>query len=148
MTSRPVIDDLSSFWMPFTANRQYKAAPRLLESAKGMYYRTSDGRDVLAKNDPLPDGGWVSTHTDVTEQRRVEQERSASQGHEKRRAIIDALPARLPQEAKPALERALARSEATRRILVAAMAETKGTIERLRSGRRVVGAYQRSGRAA
>lgn len=65
-----------------------------------------------------------------------------------RRAIIDALPARLPQEAKPALERALARSEATRRILVAAMAETKGTIERLRSGRRVVGAYQRSGRAA
>ncbi|MFX1675351.1 aspartate aminotransferase family protein [Paraburkholderia sp. A2WS-5] len=47
MTSRPVIDDLSSFWMPFTANRQYKAAPRLLESAKGMYYRTSDGREVL-----------------------------------------------------------------------------------------------------
>ena len=39
MTSRPVIDDLSSFWMPFTANRQFKAAPRLLESAKGMYYR-------------------------------------------------------------------------------------------------------------
>src|SRR6201995_88882 len=47
MTSRPVIDDLSSFWMPFTANRQFKAAPRLLESAKGMYYRTTDGRDVL-----------------------------------------------------------------------------------------------------
>ncbi|HKT96820.1 MAG TPA: aspartate aminotransferase family protein [Paraburkholderia sp.] len=47
MTSRPVIDDLSPFWMPFTANRQFKAAPRLLESAKGMYYRTSDGREVL-----------------------------------------------------------------------------------------------------
>ncbi|MFT0170977.1 aspartate aminotransferase family protein [Paraburkholderia mimosarum] len=47
MTSRPVIDDLSSFWMPFTANRQFKAAPRLLESARGMYYRTSDGREVL-----------------------------------------------------------------------------------------------------
>jgi len=47
MTSRPVIDDLSSFWMPFTANRQFKAAPRLLESAKGMYFRTSDGREVL-----------------------------------------------------------------------------------------------------
>jgi beta-alanine--pyruvate transaminase len=47
MTSRPVIDDLSSFWMPFTANRQFKAAPRLLESAKGMYYRTSDGREVM-----------------------------------------------------------------------------------------------------
>jgi beta-alanine--pyruvate transaminase len=47
MTSRPVIDDLSSFWMPFTANRQFKAAPRMLESAKGMYYRTTDGREVL-----------------------------------------------------------------------------------------------------
>ncbi|WP_233869024.1 aspartate aminotransferase family protein [Paraburkholderia adhaesiva] len=47
MTSRPVIDDLSSFWMPFTANRQFKAAPRLLASAKGMYYRTTDGRELL-----------------------------------------------------------------------------------------------------
>jgi beta-alanine--pyruvate transaminase len=47
MTSRPVIDDLSSFWMPFTSNRQFKAAPRLLESAKGMYYRSTDGREIL-----------------------------------------------------------------------------------------------------
>jgi len=47
MNSRPVIDDMSSFWMPFTANRQFKAAPRLLESAKGMYYRSTDGREVL-----------------------------------------------------------------------------------------------------
>jgi beta-alanine--pyruvate transaminase len=47
MTSRPVIDDLSSFWMPFTSNRQFKAAPRLMESAKGMYYRSTDGREIL-----------------------------------------------------------------------------------------------------
>lgn len=39
--------DLSYFWMPFTANRQYKAAPRLLVSAQGMYYRDADGREVL-----------------------------------------------------------------------------------------------------
>ena len=39
--------DLSSYWMPFTANRQFKAAPRLLASAKGMYYRGVDGREVL-----------------------------------------------------------------------------------------------------
>jgi beta-alanine--pyruvate transaminase len=39
--------DLSSYWMPFTANRQFKAAPRLLASAKGMFYRTVDGREVL-----------------------------------------------------------------------------------------------------
>ena len=39
--------DLSSYWMPFTANRQFKAAPRLLASAKGMFYHTVDGREVL-----------------------------------------------------------------------------------------------------
>jgi len=35
------------FWMPFTANRQFKATPRLLERAEGMYYTASDGRQVL-----------------------------------------------------------------------------------------------------
>lgn len=35
------------FWMPFTANRQFKASPRLLESAQGMYYTDTDGRQVL-----------------------------------------------------------------------------------------------------
>ena len=39
--------DLSNFWMPFTANRQYKSAPRLLVSAKGMYYTSHDGRQIL-----------------------------------------------------------------------------------------------------
>jgi beta-alanine--pyruvate transaminase len=33
--------------MPFTANRQYKAAPRLLVGASGMYYRSQDGQRVL-----------------------------------------------------------------------------------------------------
>lgn len=41
------------------------------------YVEASDGRIVLAKNEPLPGGGWVSTHEDVTEQRRAEQERAA-----------------------------------------------------------------------
>jgi len=39
--------DLSAYWMPFTANRQFKAAPRLLVSASGMHYRADDGREVL-----------------------------------------------------------------------------------------------------
>ncbi|GAB7522547.1 omega-aminotransferase AptA [Paraburkholderia sp. 2C] len=39
--------DLSAFWMPFTANRQYKSAPRLLSKAKGMYYTSHDGRRIL-----------------------------------------------------------------------------------------------------
>ena len=40
-------NDLESLWMPFTANRQFKAAPRLLESARGMHYRSADGRRIL-----------------------------------------------------------------------------------------------------
>lgn len=40
-------ESLDAFWMPFTANRQFKAKPRLLASAKGMYYRTVDDREVL-----------------------------------------------------------------------------------------------------
>ncbi|WP_253200897.1 aspartate aminotransferase family protein [Sphingomonas quercus] len=39
--------DLSAFWMPFTDNRSFKAAPRMLVSADGMYYRTPDGRRIL-----------------------------------------------------------------------------------------------------
>ena len=38
---------LEHFWMPFTANRAFKAAPRLLAKAEGMYYWTPDGRQVL-----------------------------------------------------------------------------------------------------
>ena len=37
----------SAFWMPFTSNRQFKKAPRLLARAEGMYYWTPDGRQIL-----------------------------------------------------------------------------------------------------
>ena len=39
--------NLQPLWIPFTANRQFKAAPRLLVSAKDMYYQTQDGRKLL-----------------------------------------------------------------------------------------------------
>jgi beta-alanine--pyruvate transaminase len=39
--------DLEAHWMPFTANRQFKAAPRMLVEAEGMYYKTMDGRRLL-----------------------------------------------------------------------------------------------------
>ena len=38
---------LDRYWMPFTANRQFKAAPRLLAEAEGMYYTSDDGRRIL-----------------------------------------------------------------------------------------------------
>jgi beta-alanine--pyruvate transaminase len=40
-------EEMNAYWMPFTANRQFKAAPRLLVSAKDMHYTTADGRQVL-----------------------------------------------------------------------------------------------------
>ncbi|WP_454688446.1 aminotransferase class III-fold pyridoxal phosphate-dependent enzyme [Achromobacter aloeverae] len=43
----PAMPDLSHLWMPFTANRQFKADPRMLAGAKDMYYTALDGRQIL-----------------------------------------------------------------------------------------------------
>lgn len=40
-------DPMASLWMPFTANKAFKAQPRQLISAKGMYYQSADGHPVL-----------------------------------------------------------------------------------------------------
>ncbi|MBN9291089.1 MAG: aspartate aminotransferase family protein [Hyphomicrobium denitrificans] len=40
-------NDLAAFWMPFSANRQFKKAPRLFVEAKGVHYVTDNGRRVL-----------------------------------------------------------------------------------------------------
>src|SRR5207237_5473442 len=42
-----VPNDLESYWIPFTPNRAFKKAPRLIARAKGMHYYTTDGRAVL-----------------------------------------------------------------------------------------------------
>ncbi|TCD14885.1 aspartate aminotransferase family protein [Oricola cellulosilytica] len=48
MSQRAVApNDLEAFWMPFTANRQFKSNPRMFVGAEGMHYLTSDGRKVL-----------------------------------------------------------------------------------------------------
>jgi beta-alanine--pyruvate transaminase len=38
---------LDAYWMPFTANRQFKQSPRLLTRADGMFFRDDKGREVL-----------------------------------------------------------------------------------------------------
>jgi beta-alanine--pyruvate transaminase len=47
MNAPATLPDLSHLWMPFTANRQFKANPRMLTAAKGMYYTSLDGRQML-----------------------------------------------------------------------------------------------------
>ena len=44
---KPTPNDLNAFWMPFTANRQFKKNPRMFVGAKDMHYTTSEGRQVL-----------------------------------------------------------------------------------------------------
>ena len=40
-------NDLNAFWMPFTANRAFKAAPRMVSRAKDMHYYTPEGRALI-----------------------------------------------------------------------------------------------------
>ena len=40
-------DQLDAYWMPFTANRQFKSAPRMVARAEGMHYWTPEGRKIL-----------------------------------------------------------------------------------------------------
>ncbi|HEX2889818.1 aspartate aminotransferase family protein [Vineibacter terrae] len=43
----PNQSEMESYWLPFTANRQFKANPRLFVGADGMYYAAADGRRIL-----------------------------------------------------------------------------------------------------
>ena len=43
----PPAPAMGAYWMPFTANRQFKQAPRLLAKASGMHYWTPEGRQIL-----------------------------------------------------------------------------------------------------
>ena len=39
--------NMDAYWMPFTANRQFKKAPRLLTKSSGMHYWDDKGREIL-----------------------------------------------------------------------------------------------------
>jgi beta-alanine--pyruvate transaminase len=49
LSDQPMLhpDQLDAYWMPFTANRQFKAAPRMVARAEGMRYWTPEGREIL-----------------------------------------------------------------------------------------------------
>jgi beta-alanine--pyruvate transaminase len=57
--------DLDAYWMPFTANRAFKKAPRLLRSAKGRYYRDTAGRELLDGFSGLWSSGLGHCHPDI-----------------------------------------------------------------------------------
>ncbi len=39
--------DLQPYWMPFSANKEFKQEPRLFSRAQGMYFYTPEGREVI-----------------------------------------------------------------------------------------------------
>ena len=47
MPDSPRPNSLDSFWMPFTPNRAFKADPRMVVRAEGMFYYAPDGRAIL-----------------------------------------------------------------------------------------------------
>ena len=47
ISADPSNHELDAFWMPFTANRQFKSNPRLLARAEGVHYWTADGRQIM-----------------------------------------------------------------------------------------------------
>jgi beta-alanine--pyruvate transaminase len=47
MMSRERPNDFGAFWLPFTPNRDFKASPRMLARAEGMYFHSDDGRALL-----------------------------------------------------------------------------------------------------
>jgi beta-alanine--pyruvate transaminase len=46
-------NDLNAYWMPFTANRAFKKAPRMVTGAKDMHYFTADGRKLIDSSSGL-----------------------------------------------------------------------------------------------
>lgn len=60
-------DHLAAFWMPFTSNRAFKEAPRLYNRAKGLYYETSDGKQILDAFSGLWCSNLGHCHPKITE---------------------------------------------------------------------------------
>lgn len=59
--------DLESYWMPYTANRAFKKAPRIIDSAEGIYYTTHDGKKVMDAFSGLWTSGLGHCHPKIVE---------------------------------------------------------------------------------
>jgi methyl-accepting chemotaxis protein len=97
---------------------------------------TKDGRFISVDCQPMPGGGWVATHSDVTRQLVTEKERDALRQREERRGIIDAhiasFRARVENVIKTVSDSAAAMKEAARTLLAASdhsLQRTEGAVQ-------------------
>jgi len=98
-----------------------------------FYVNASDGRIVNAINQPMPDGGWVSTHEDVTDRRKAELERAAIRGQEERRAMIDAAITQFRPQIEKLLLRVGGSADTMRATASALFGASRQTTERAES---------------
>jgi methyl-accepting chemotaxis protein len=72
----------------------------------------SKGRIISVINQPMPGGGWVGTHEDVTEQRRLQQERDTMAAQDNRRVMVDAAISAFRAQIEPLLKTVRGSAEA------------------------------------
>ena len=60
-------EQLSSYWMPFTANRDFKQSPRLINGAQGHYYTSADGRQLYDAFSGLWTSGLGHCHPKIVD---------------------------------------------------------------------------------
>jgi beta-alanine--pyruvate transaminase len=58
---------VDAYWMPFTANRDYKKQPRVFVRAEGHYYHTADGRKLYDAFSGLWTSGLGHCHPKIVE---------------------------------------------------------------------------------
>src|SRR5262245_61925732 len=77
----------------FSGNADRYAAECMARIAQGKLTSTAfemkDGRIVALANRPIPGGGWIDTHEDITERRRAALQRSSMQEHAQRQAALE-----------------------------------------------------------
>ncbi|MBT5388511.1 MAG: aspartate aminotransferase family protein [Porticoccaceae bacterium] len=67
MNNQPSAESMDAYWMPFTANRDFKQSPRLIASAKGHYYISNDGRKIYDGFSGLWTSGIGHCHPKIVE---------------------------------------------------------------------------------
>ncbi|MGE0563700.1 MAG: PAS-domain containing protein [Pseudolabrys sp.] len=73
---------------PDTYRREFVAAMK--EGRTTVHeVQSGDGRYFLVTNHPMPDGGWIGTHEDITARREADQQNATLRSQEQRRAIMD-----------------------------------------------------------
>lgn len=76
----------------FSGDPDQYVADLLSSIAKGKVVnamREHDGRYIAVVNQPMPDGGWVATHEDVTARRQADLQRISMEGQVARRAVLE-----------------------------------------------------------